>query len=487
MSFALRTAVLVSRHEWRVLVADRSLLLTSVLLTAFIGYALYNGLIETVSREKALAQLEQKQQAQQQSNIALLRRIMAGTEKPTPFANPADPTSVGGGLGARYAIMPAAPLAPLAFGQSDLLPSYYKVTYGSKNAFMYDTEIENPWNLLSGHFDLAFVVVYLLPLLIFALSYNLLSGEREQGTLRMLLSQPLGLASILLGKVAIRALSILAIGLVVPLVILVVTRPEIRTSTQLISLLAWIGITAAYALFWFGLAIAVNTLGRSSAANALILIVIWVLLVLVVPVLLNVGVAIASPTPSRAELATRTRLVTTTGLTRYQDQLSTDYSYVEKPESLAPKDGKIEIGARLQGYYLMQKDVDTEIDGILEQFNTQLAGQQALVDRLGILSPAIVIHEGLTALAGSGSQRYRRFQRQVEAYHQSWRQFLEPRILSGIAITEADFERMPRFAWQEESASGALADVFGRLLQVLLPALLLFGIGIWRARRYRVL
>ena len=135
----------------------------------------------------------------------------------------------------------------------------------------------------------------------------------------------------------------------------------------------------------------------------------------------------------------------------------------------------------------MQKDVDKEIDGILEQFNAQLAGQQALVDRLGILSPAIVIHEGLAALSGSGSRRYRRFQRQVEAYHQSWRQFFEPRILSGIAIAEADFERMPRFAWQEESPGSVLAGALRGLLQVLIPGLLLFGLGTWRARRYRVL
>ena len=42
-----------------------------------------------------------------------------------------------------------------------------------------------------GRFDLAFVTVYLLPLLVLALSYNVLSEEREQGTLARTLAPTL--------------------------------------------------------------------------------------------------------------------------------------------------------------------------------------------------------------------------------------------------------------------------------------------------------
>ena len=49
--------------------------------------------------------------------------------------------------------------------QTDLFPSQFKVTYDSKVNFIHNNDIENPWHLLSGHFDLAFVVVYLLSLI----------------------------------------------------------------------------------------------------------------------------------------------------------------------------------------------------------------------------------------------------------------------------------------------------------------------------------
>jgi ABC-2 type transport system permease protein len=130
-----------------------------------------------------------------------------------------------------------------------MFPNSYPMSYGSKVDFMYDSEMENPWNLLSGHVDVAFVVVYLLPLLIFALSYNLLSVEREQGTLRMLLSQPLNLTTLLLGKVTVRAGALLIFVVLVPLLGLLVARPEVRDVASLLNLSCWALLVTAYSLW----------------------------------------------------------------------------------------------------------------------------------------------------------------------------------------------------------------------------------------------
>lgn len=481
-----RLFCIVFRHEGRVMLADRTLWMVGALLLALLGYALHNGLAHAGARSGVAATVLEQQAGKQRANLDLLRRMMAGQATPEPFANPADPASVGGGMGARYAVLPAAALAPVAVGQSDMFAHYYQVTYRSKLNFMYDSEIENPWNLLSGHFDLAFVLVYLLPLLIFALSYNLLSAEREQGTLRMLLSQPLGLPALVAAKLALRAVVVIGLAMAVPVLALLAARPEARAADALGLLLAWAALVGVYGLFWLVLAAAVNALGRSSAANALMLMGAWVLLVLVCPVLLNLAVSSASPAPSRTELATRTRLITIAGLNRYNRLLSTDYRYTEKPEVLLPREGRIEVPPRRRGMYLLQKDVDSEIQAVLDRFEAQLAGQQALVERYSLLSPAVVAHEGMAALAGNGSRRYLGFQRQVTDFHEAWKRYFDPRMLAGIAITEADFERMPRFAWQEEPLAAVHADVWRRLLQLLVPTLALALFTGWRLRRYPV-
>lgn len=478
---------LVFEHESRILFADRTLWLAAAIFLALVGYGLFNGASQAALKQEALSSILAAQDRGETAYREQWERVMTRQEAPDPFSNPVDPASMGGGMGARYAYMPIGALAPLAFGQSDLLPDYYRVTNSSKVTFMYDGEIENPWNLLNGHFDLSFIVIYLAPLLIFAMTYNLLSAEREHGTLRLLLSQPIGLWSLVIGKVIVRAAALLLCTVVVPLIALLIIRPDVRSAANLVALGWWAVYVAAYCSVWFALTIAVNAWGRSSAVNALILIGSWVVLVLVVPVLLNLVVSTARPAPSRTELATRTRLVTIAGLARYDELLGTDYEYATKPELLLPDEkGRFTVAPRRRGSYLLQRDVDRELDAVLDAFRTQLAGQQALVDRFGFLSPAVVAYEGLTALAGTGVRRHQHFQRQIDEFHARWKAFFEPRIVGGIAITRADLDAMPRFVWREEPGDTVVGAIVLGLLQLALPAAALTIIGIWKLRRYAV-
>jgi ABC-2 type transport system permease protein len=93
--------------------------------------------------------------------------------------------------------------------------------------------------------------------------------------------------------------------------------------------------------------------------------------------------------------------------------------------------------------FLASSTLDERIESALEEFDRQLAGQQAFVNRFGIISPAILLHEGMATLAGNGVIRYQRFQDQVSDFHRQWKQFFAPRILEGIAITATDFTQMP--------------------------------------------
>ena len=463
-------------NEGRILLADRTLWLTCGLLFLFIGYSLYVGLSQVRAREAVLQEITMRDAEKADKNVTQLRRILAGHETPDPFSNPADPASVASGLGARHAVLPYLALAPLALGQSDMAPNYYRVTNRNKSTFLYDGEMDNPWNLMTGHFDTAFVVIYLLPLLILGVSYNMLSAERERGTLRLLLSHSLGIGTLLLAKTAVRALAILATtGVTVGAVLL----PARGSGPEY---LFWLGMVAAYAVFWFAVAAAVNALGKASATNAFALIVVWVTLVILAPVLLNLAVSQAYPAPSRTELATRIRLITIGGLNRFADLLATDYRHVGKSQVLLPKDGKIEVAERRKAHLLIAREVDAELDTLLAAFEKQMLTQQQFIERFSLISPAAVIHEGMSALAGTGSRRYTQFTQQVSAYHMDWKAFFEARILNGVAMTEPDFARLPRFSWLEQPATALRGQLAGYALQLLFPSLLL---GLWARRRLR--
>jgi hypothetical protein len=82
------------------------------------------------------------------------------------------------------AAIPPAPLELIAVGQSDVYPLHTSVRAwsGADNLFS-QPQLQNPSNVIAGRFDLAFVTVYLYPLTILGFSYDLLSMERENGTL----------------------------------------------------------------------------------------------------------------------------------------------------------------------------------------------------------------------------------------------------------------------------------------------------------------
>lgn len=477
---------LVVRHELRVLMADRTLWIVSLILLALVGYGLYNGAARVERDDKRIAELLDTQAKAQPPLLEQLKRITAGQEQPEPFANPADPSNMGSGLGARWAVMPAAPLAAAAVGQSDLFPNHYQVTYRSKIRFIHDTEIENPWNLLSGNFDLAFVIIYLLPLMIFALCHNLLALEREQGTLKILLSQPLGLLTLVAGKVAVRAAALMVPAVLIPVVALAALRAGSAGGVPVEPLAWWAALVIGYAAFWFAGAVWVNTLGKSSAANAVILMCAWAVLVLIAPVVLNLLVSLASPVPSRTELATRTRVVTTEVLNRYAHLLRVDYNYVNQPQVLVPKDGKIDVPSRMRAFYKMNADVDREIQPDLDRFETQLAKQHHLVNTIGFISPAIVAFEGMTDLAGTGARRYAHFMGQIDAHHRAWKSFFIPKIDASRAIAPEDFDMIPNYTWREEPASVMRSHALIDLMQILLPVAALAALALWRIRRYSV-
>jgi ABC-2 type transport system permease protein len=80
--------------------------------------------------------------------------------------------------------LPPSPLAVLSVGRSDLDTLAYRVETNTPPTPRRE-QTDYPLRLLMGHLDFAFVVLYLYPLFILALSYNQISFEREGGMLSL--------------------------------------------------------------------------------------------------------------------------------------------------------------------------------------------------------------------------------------------------------------------------------------------------------------
>jgi ABC-2 type transport system permease protein len=474
----------IIRHEWRLLAADPGVWLTVLLLAGSIGYALWNGAGWARFQQAAIAGATQDTERRVQRLLSMMDTIPADAAPPEPFTlDPRVPALVGGSVGAPYAMLPPTPLAALAVGQSDLHASYVKISTRSQQTVASPEEIDNPSNLVTGRFDLAFVLVYLLPLLVLVLSYDLLSSEREQGTIGLLLSQPISLRRLLLAKIASRVALVIAVVVGTTLVGLWFTGAMPNGDGVAERLLLWIGVVIGYALFWLGLAAAVNLAGWSSATNAIALAAAWLALALVGPALLNVAVKSTHPVPSRVELIGALREASNEANTRGSALLA---RYYEDHPELVPASDSLDLEDFMTRLYSVQDAVDRELAPLLAQFDSQLTRQQALVRRFRIFSPAIATQEALSDISGTGLARYTRFREQVAAFQRVWQDFFVPRIFRRALLTRADYDAMPRFSYREESNGEVAGRVLNGLAGLVVPLVLVWSLVALGLRRYTV-
>ncbi|MDY7225422.1 DUF3526 domain-containing protein [Hyalangium rubrum] len=466
------------RHEWRLLAADRTLIVTASLLLALMVLGLYNGwrfTHELTARQEAIAAEETARRAQLAHQAEAL--LQAKDDSIPAWKSPTRPFPVGNRLVQPMATLPPGPLNAFAIGQLDLLPTSFQVSLLGQVADFGQEPLDHPAHLSTGSLDLAFVLLYLLPLFVLALSFDLLSREHEDGTLRLVLVQAGSLRRWVLGRLVVRALTVLGLCALAGGAGYLVTG----ASGGMARLLAWMGLVAAYGAFWFALALAVNALGRGSATNALLLVSLWLLMVVVIPAAVQLGVSQLYPVPSRVALVGAARQAAAEA-EKEGSQLLARY-YQDHPE-LAPQDGKADTF--LPTYLAVQSEAARRTAPVLESFQTQLTHQQQMLGALRFLSPALAFQQALQDVAGTGHSRHAHFLQQVSVFHEDWRSALLPRAFAQQVLGAEAHHGLPRFTWREQPVAEALSAAAVGLLALLLPTIAALTFGLLRLRRYPV-
>jgi ABC-2 type transport system permease protein len=181
----VKTSVLnTAMHcEWRLLRSDLGWWTAIAILLACMGYAIGSGRVRLSERARAIAAAQHDETERLASLTKLLGRIERNEVKPpdAPYRDPRNAIYMGRGPAATVAYLPDAPLAIAAVGLADLYPHAFKVLAGSKDSFLFVDEIANPTHLLSGSFDLAFVIVYLYPSCCWRLPTTSSRASRNRG------------------------------------------------------------------------------------------------------------------------------------------------------------------------------------------------------------------------------------------------------------------------------------------------------------------
>ena len=362
---------------------------------------------------------------------------------------------------------------------------------------------DDPLPVMFPLIDLTFIVTILMSLVALILTYDAVSGEKEEGTLKLMLANSLPRSKVILAKVAGAGLTLvgplvasLAAGMLV-----VLLHPRVDwTGVDWAAL----GLIVVGAVLYGGVfslvGILVSSAHRSSASSIMTSLFIWTLLVLVVPNLSPYVASFLAPAPSRIKIARETARLMDVDRddlgrklqTEYQAQVFKDHpvlaerlSEAEVKERVAEdpeyrKAYEANRAARERAWAEANRVQGVKAGELAEDLRRKEEAQTGLARAISMVSPLADFAYLATDLSSTGTRNQAHFGRLAELWGQAFYRDYRTRKVEELRAkdptadawnTPIDMTDAPRFRYAEEGLGG-------RVQAALPPLAILLGYGV---------
>ena len=257
--------------------------------------------------------------------------------------------------------------------------------------------------------DWAFVIGYVLSLIALLFTFDSIAGERERGTLRLMLANSVPRHTVLVGKFlgALMSISIpFALAVLINLLVLSTSR-TVSLGADVwgrLGIIFFIGIL--YTCLFLALGLLVSTRVHRSAVSLVMLLLTWVTLVVFMPSILALIASGFSSPMSQDELRVLQEQINDKHRKEYDRRFS-------KPNS--------EI-LHAQNKYVVQEAADQE-HLVEKQLDEQIAQVQH-ARSITRISPTAVLQHLLESFAGTGFERHLQFLENAQRYASEYRKFI---------------------------------------------------------------
>jgi ABC-2 type transport system permease protein len=327
----------------------------------------------------------------------------------------------------------ATGLNGLSIGQRDVNNSIQNVTIRNLESQKYDTDLFNPSNLLAGNLDFGFVLIFLFPLLIIAVTYNLLSEEKEGGTWKLISVQSDKPLKVLLQKFYVRAIVIYAM-----LIVLLAVAWGVLSIPFKAAFAAAAALAVVYLAFWFVACFWVVSWQRNSSTNAVSLLTIWVLLTIILPASINNYIVNKYPVPEAVATAVEQR----EGVHEKWDmekQATMDKFYNHYPQFKSYRLPDKQFS--WLWYYAMQQMGDDEALQHANQMKEKLWMRNNASNNIALFIPTLHTQLQLNELSQSGLGNQLKFLNGTEKFHEKMRLYFYPKIFSEAPVKDEDWSK----------------------------------------------
>lgn len=317
--------------------------------------------------------------------------------------------------------------------------------------------------------DWTFIIGLIISFMAILFTYDAISGERETGTLSLLMSNSVSRATVLLAKFMGAFLT-----LMIPLLIGILLNLMIVNASELVSLSgsewARIGIifviSVIYISIFLWLGLFISSQFSNSSSSLLVLLLIWVVFVVLIPNTMGVLASSFQQVPSKDKVS-RLKQAKLDEIDQRYVQSSRLFQF-GSPSENPPKIEALQVWA---GYLTECADTRSRFDD--EHLNKQFA-QVEFTQQITRLSPAAIYKYAVESLVGTGFARHKRFVQHARRYRQQFVDFIKSEdrgdndsyhvylVKEGLSQKPVPFNSIPKFSEQLTvgiTFGGALLDL----------------------------
>lgn len=284
------------------------------------------------------------------------------------------------------AVVRPRPLSVLAKGLDEALDRGYEVgAYLGIRPHSRQVQADSLFSLFAPP-DLLYIVKVLLSLVALLLAYDAVAGERERGTLKLILSDSVPRGDLVSGKLigGLAAVMVPFVLVVLAALIVISTRPDVAlTGDDLLRAGLMVLASLLYATLFFALGVLISVLARTPARALVVSLFAWAVIVFALP---NVGNLVA-------------------------EQL------VQVPSATAQEAARMQAFAKNRFLWIQSKGrnpegsvgaFNGEYDRLLEQYRARVGQLTSTSKAICRVTPAAALSYIFTDLAGTGLGEYQR-------------------------------------------------------------------------------
>lgn len=341
---------------------------------------------------------------------------------------------------------PPSPLSVFSGGLKNLLN--LKVTTSSSGNPQIESRIEstNLQAVLFGNIDFVYIVSTVLSLLAFILTFSTITGEKEIGTLRLMLSNPIPRSHVILAKVIGNYLVFLlpfALSLFIGLLMLNTSQSFTLVSRQVfppIMIILLVTLLFMFCIFCLGVLISVLT--HRSVVSMIVILLVWVACALIVPKISPRIAQIVYPIRSQMVVNVEKRMARASLEEELRSKRGDLLKSIFAEKGIDYKEGDsnfdfekaVDLTKEVynQAKVTVEREYKERIDTAVRQIDNEYANKQRFQETISInlsrLSPVCCFTYALSELAGTGTTELDNFTSQAKQFQESVKQTIYDNI-----------------------------------------------------------